>query len=252
VEDTENIREAFAGAVGGLTSIVAQAVELLITGQVPLKDVHTPFAMRRISETSVAITIPDLFAGERRDVLVELSVPAGDDARGQATLLQAHVRYTDLRSGSVVQTAPVVMETSWVDDPQPEAEPDEEVSAQRERVEVTRALKQASVQSDMGQFEAAQHMLDVADKRMKGKRAKTAMSEALCSELTDAKCRMKSRMNWEAGGRAEVHDAVQMHTMQRATNMAMSSSCAVSKSSKKMYCNSRQETFMSRSKNSTV
>merc|ERR1712178_504999 len=32
VEDTEKIREAFAGAVGGLCSIIAQSVELTISG----------------------------------------------------------------------------------------------------------------------------------------------------------------------------------------------------------------------------
>jgi len=248
VEDTENIREAFAGAVGGLTSIVAQAVELTITGHVPLKHVHTPFAMQRTSETSATITIPDIFAGERRDVLVELAVPAGGDAGGHTVLLEAHVRYTDLRSGSLVQTPAVTMEASGVEEPQPEAEPDEEVSAQRERVEVTRALQQAAAQSDLGQFDEAQQVLEVADQRMKGSKKKTHLSEALCSELDDARSRMRSRSMWEGGGRAEVRDAAQMHSMQRSTNLMMSSSASVSKSSKRMYCNSTQEAFISSSK----
>merc|ERR1712078_566439 len=51
VENTENIREAFAGAVGGLSSIVAQTVELTITSHVQLKNVHTPFATRMTSAT---------------------------------------------------------------------------------------------------------------------------------------------------------------------------------------------------------
>ena len=53
-----------------------------------------------------------------------------------------------------------VMEALRVEEPQPEAEPDEEVSAQRERVEVTRALKEAAAQSDLGQFDEAQRVLD--------------------------------------------------------------------------------------------
>merc|ERR1719453_974456 len=57
VEDTENIREAFAGAVGGLCSMVAQGVQLTIQAHVPLKNVHTPFTMQRTSETSACITI---------------------------------------------------------------------------------------------------------------------------------------------------------------------------------------------------
>merc|ERR1712139_589088 len=96
---------------------------------------------------------------------------------------------TDMKSGSVVQTAPVTMEASRVDEPQPEAEPDEEVSAQRDRVEVTRALQEAATRSDQGQFEAARRVLDTADQRMKSvKRSKqSAVSTALAQELEDAR-----------------------------------------------------------------
>jgi Mg-chelatase subunit ChlD len=247
VENTDKIREAFAGAVGGLTSIIAQGVELTISGQVTLKNVHTPFTIRRISETSAAVTIPDVFAGERRDILVELAVPASGDS--QTTLLQAHLRYTDLKTGCLVQTTPVVMEAQRVEEPDMEAEPDEEVSAQRDRIEVTQALQQASAQSDLGQFSEAQQVIEQADQRMKKKRAKTAMSKALCSELQDAKCRMQSQIEWESGGRAEIRDAMQMHKMQRATNL-MQSSSSFSKSSKQMYCNTTQASWVQRSKTS--
>merc|ERR1712178_466044 len=115
---------------------------------------------------SASVMIPDVFAGERRDILVELAVPAGGDTGEQALLLDAHIRYTDLSSGTVVQTLPVSMEAMRVEEPQPEAEPDEEVSAQRERVEVTRALQEASTQSDRGNFDEAQRMLELADQRV--------------------------------------------------------------------------------------
>lgn len=246
VEDTDKIREAFAGAVGGLTSIVAQAVELTIAGRVQLKSINTPFPVRRTSDMSAVITIPDIFAGERRDVLVELAAPTGADA--SATLLEAHVRYTDLRSGALVQTLPIAMQAEIVEEPQPEAEPDEEVSAQRERVEVTRALQQATAESDLGHFDEAQRVLEDADRRMKSKKTKTRMTEALSSEIADAQSRMRSRSVWEGSGRAEVMDACQMHNMQRATNMMSSSSSRVKKSSKQMYCTSKQSEWVQRSK----
>merc|ERR1712232_988083 len=135
----------------------------------------------RNSDSSAVVTIPDIYAGERRDVLVELLVPAGRE--GQTLLLEAQARYTDLQSNSVVQTLPVKMETSCVDEPQPEDEPDQEVTAQRERVEVTRTLQQASLQSDQGNFVQAQQMLEAAGQRMKSKKVKTRMSEALDQEI---------------------------------------------------------------------
>jgi Mg-chelatase subunit ChlD len=245
VEDTEHIRQAFAGTVGGLSSIIAQGVELAISCHVPLKATHTPFAVERRSESEVIVTIPDVFAGERRDVLVELAAPA--NTCGETVLLDAHVRFTDLRSGCVVQTPPVNMKTTVVEEPQPEDEPDAEVSAQRERVEVTQTLQQASAQSDMGQFEEAQRMLAAADTRIKERKSRTYLSESLSLELTEARSRMQSRIEWESGGRAEVSDATLMHRTQRSMTYMVSSQSRRSSDSKAMYLNRSQTSWISRS-----
>jgi len=242
VEDADKIREAFAGAMGGLTSMVAQSVQLSINCFVPLKKVHTAFVMEHTSDTSAKITIPDMFAGESRNVLLELSVPS-ESAGGDMVLLEAHVRYTDLRSGSLVQTIPVPMQATMVEEPQPEAEPDMEVTAQRERVEVTQTLLEASRQCDEGKFSEAQRALDGADQRMKERKCKSKLSSALSEEIADAKDRMRSRSMWEGGGRAEVGDACQMQQMERCTNAIASSSSCRQKSSKSIYMNARQETW---------
>merc|ERR1712176_1572078 len=102
-----------------------------------------------------------------------LSVPAEGDGLGQTVLLEASARYTDLQTDRLVQTPAVVMETQRVGEPQPEAEPDEEVSAQRERVEVTRALQDAAEASDQGQFDQALQVLDLCENRLKSSKAKS-------------------------------------------------------------------------------
>jgi hypothetical protein len=247
VEDSDKIREAFAGAMGGLTSMIAQNLELSIDCRVALKSIHTPFAMQRTSDSSAKVTIPDMFAGESRNVLVELSVPAGD-ADGDMVLLESHVRYTDLRSGTLAQTVPVQMETTRVDEPQPEQEPDMEVLAQRERVEVTQALQLATRQCDDGRFDEAQQVLDVANKRIKENKCRSKLSSALSEELCDATSRMRSRSMWEGGGRAEVSDAYQMHQMERCTNAFSSASASRQKSSKQMFLNPTQSSWAAKSK----
>jgi Mg-chelatase subunit ChlD len=244
VEDTEKIQEAFAGAVGGLSSVVAQNIQLTLTGAVNLKTIHTDFAVQRSSDSKVVVTIPDLYAGEKRDVLVEMSVPAGSEG-SELQLLEAQARYTDLQSNSMVQTIPVTMQASCVDEPQPEDEPDQEVTAQRERVEVTRTLKEASMYSDQGNFTQAQQVLQSEGMRMKSKKMKTHMNEALCQELDDARNRMQNSSMWERGGRAEVADACQMHSMQRCTNLNVSSKTGFQKQSKAMYCNSSSVNWIS-------
>jgi len=246
VEDTEKIREAFAGTVGGLTSIVAQKVELTLKCRVPLKTVHTAFPVQQTSSTEATITIADMFASERRNILVELVVPA--DGAGQAVLLEASARYLDLKQKVFVQITPVVMEAQRFEEPQPELEPDVEVSAQRERVEVTRALQEAAGACDHGQFEDALQVLNQAENRMKSAKTKTPMSEALGQELVDARRRMQNHSMWEQGGRAEVKDAFQMHQTERCTNTMQARGSAM-KMSKQMYCNKSQDVWIKRSKN---
>merc|ERR1719265_653286 len=201
VEDVEHIREAFAGAVGGLASVVAQRVELNLNCHATLKTVHTPFAICHGSDASknAAILIPDMFAGERRDILVELVVPATADG-SRTALLEASVRYQDLKQSAMLQSPCVVMATERCEEVQPEAEPDEEVTAHRERVETTRALKDAMEQSNMGQFESAQQVIASTEHRIRS-RKQTKMSPALLLELEDARSRMASRSSWEQGGR---------------------------------------------------
>lgn len=247
VEDTENLQEIFAGAVGGLTSVVAQGVALTLTCHVPLKALHTPFEVQRDPDGKRAVVrIPDIFAGERRDFVVELEVPAGE-SYGQELLLESFLRYSDLLRGANVQTPTVSMHTARVDEPEPDLEPDEEVSAQRERVEVMQALQAASSYGDGGNFEQARSVLSSAEERMSRKKTKTPMSTALGAELADAKSRMASRSAWESGGRAEVKDAMQMHKVQRCTNVSHSSKSRA-KCSKAMYSSPAQDSWVKKSK----
>jgi hypothetical protein len=248
VEDTGKVREAFAGTVGGLSSIVAQKIELTLKCHVPLKAIHTPFPLKQ-TEHEAVITIPDMFASERRDILVELSVPAVGSGANRSELLEASARYIDLHGNRTVQTPTVVMEAERVEEPQPEAEPDEEVGAQRQRVEVTRALQEAAQVSDLGQFDEALQLIDTCSDRMKSAKKKSPVSEALEQELDDARTRMRSRVDWEQGGRAEIMDAAHMHRMQRSTN-TMQSPMSVRKSSKAMYCSPTQGAWIQKSKSS--
>lgn len=250
VEDTDAIREAFAGAVGGLSSVVAQNVELTLKSRVPLTAVHTPFEMRWATDTEVTVLIPDIMAEERKDVLVEMAVPADSTATATTLLLEASAKYSDLKSARRMQTPVITMETNRCDEPQPEVEPDEEVSTQRERIEVAQALKQAAACSDRGEFEEAQRVIERSEGQIQAKKKKTAYSGAMCLELQDAKSRMKSRADWEQGGRAEVSDARQMHAMQRCAMESGSSKAAVTKCSKQMYVCSAQSEMISKSKKS--
>lgn len=246
VEKVEDIREAFAGTIGGLSSVAGQNLRLSINAFVPLTSVNTPFQVQRIGEAEAVVTIPDIMAEERRDVLVQLSVPA--DESGRVVLLQAAVVYLDLEHGAEVQTPIVTMETQRSDEPQPEMEPDEEVSTQRERFEVAQALREAAKHSDEGQYESARRVIGSMEQRVLEKRTKNCT--AMRQELQGAITRMSDTSAWEHGGRAETYDTMQMHSMQRCTNVIGTSGPDSRKMSKYFYTNKKQIGMIAKSKKS--
>lgn len=249
VQRLESIKDAFAGAVSGLMSVAAQGVELRIApgDGCALAALHTHFTSRRESDGAATVLIPDVFGGERRDVVVELHVAAGvgEAAEGPAHLLRASARYRAVREGATVQTPEVCLEVER--SAEPEGEPDAEVTAQRQRVEVTNALERAIRQGQEGRFEEARGVLEEHAQRLRSSPVETAVAPALLAEVEDAQHRLSSREEWERGGHAEVSDAMWMHRSQRCTNMTVSTGL-VQKSSKGLYATSVQRAAIARSK----
>lgn len=251
VEDDVAISAAFAGAVGGLSSVVAQDVRLELHHHVPLKKIHTPFTVRRVSDVLTIVTIQDLFAGEKKDILVELSA-APAEGTSETRLLDAFAIYKDLgKNGVSMQTPVAAMQAERVAEPQPEAEPDAEVQAHRERVQTAEVLQSAAAAADAGDFALAQDQLLHMSSTLHSKK-KSRMSIVLAGELQDASMRMTSRVHWEQGGRAEVSDAVQMHLVQRCTNSVQSSKTGIKKQSKSLYQSVTQADWQEKSRSQSM
>jgi len=250
VEDVDKISAAFAGAIGGLSSVTAQRVEVVLDCSVALKKVHTHFDHSAEGGRAV-VQIPDMLAGERRDVLVELSILEQGTVREEeeTLLLKASAKYWNLAAGATVQTPAVEMRLRNLPEgePQPELEPDVEVAAQRHRVEVAQTLQTAAGHGDDGRFDEAQAVLAAHEQRLRSSSRMTPITENLVLELEDARNRMGSRSSWEQGGGAELRDAMQMHRWQRATNLSASSACTNKKSSKAMYATRCQSSWIARS-----
>merc|ERR1711879_77662 len=175
-----------------------------------------------MGETTV--TIPDVFAGERRDVLVELAVPVENMQQysDKLVLLEAAAQYKDLRCGGTVQTPLAPMQVEPAQEPQPEQEPDEDVCVQRERVQVKQALKDAMAQGNNGNFSSAQDILTEAEQQLRPAGKRSAASIALGQQLREAQSQMENRLQYERQGRAMMCDAMQMHAVQRCTNLNLS------------------------------
>jgi Mg-chelatase subunit ChlD len=248
VERLDTIRNVFAGAVNGLMSVAAQGIELRIMPEngCKLTAIHTPFTYTRQEgeDSAATVKIPDAFEGERRDVVIELRVPAAS-VDGSVALLQASARYYAVRERAAVQTQLVQLRAERT--AEPEGEPDAEVVEQRQRIEVTNALENSIAQCEQGHFDKAQEVLSQRAESLRRNSAQTPVSLALLAEVEDAQDRLKDEQAWKNGGHAEVSNAMWMHRQQRCTNTDESMSFRCEKSSKALYTNSRQRASIKRS-----
>lgn len=76
MENPVDIPTSFADALGGLLSVVAQNIVLTIVSkqQGLVKKVITKFPVEQKDSVTWCIKIPDLFADEVRDILVEVKL----------------------------------------------------------------------------------------------------------------------------------------------------------------------------------
>jgi len=160
VASSEDIPNAFADCLGGLTSVVAQNATLSLSALgdgASISRVLDNQTYKRDADGS--LVLGDLFAEDEKDVLVELSLPA---LPTPAELLTPILR-AELRSFSVTRAAPEQAETvlalrrpttTPADQPANTA-----LDAQRNRIEAAVAMEEASRLADSGNLAAGRHRL---------------------------------------------------------------------------------------------
>jgi hypothetical protein len=94
VKDLYGLRDSIAGCVGGILSVAANAVKLFVSVQEPRW-----FRIRKVAGVSnaivgsdgreVDITLGELRAGERREILVEVEM-GGSNRRRQSSMMETH------------------------------------------------------------------------------------------------------------------------------------------------------------------
>merc|ERR1711977_273452 len=107
-------------------SVAAQGIELRIVPEAgcTLSAIHTPFTHSSNDDGSALVQIPYAFEGERRDIVIELRVPAAS-VEGSMALLRASAKYLSVREQQIVQTPETYLDAHRT--AEPDAEPDAEV-----------------------------------------------------------------------------------------------------------------------------
>mmetsp|Transcript_30686 Transcript_30686/g.42499 ORF Transcript_30686/g.42499 Transcript_30686/m.42499 type:complete len:563 (-) Transcript_30686:189-1877(-) len=83
LENEENIPAAFADALGGLLSVFAQNIKVLIRplNGAEITKVQTKFEHQKLGDGSVSINLHDLYCEESRDLVLEIMLPPIDNMK---------------------------------------------------------------------------------------------------------------------------------------------------------------------------
>ncbi|RKO87395.1 hypothetical protein BDK51DRAFT_26769 [Blyttiomyces helicus] len=262
IENTNVLRDSFAGCLGAIRSTVFENIRLSISISGPAA---TGLAIRQIRSGSyanfidsrhrnAAITIPNMYASEFRDFLLECvatSSPARD-----APLVNVGCTYIDLASGQngSVSSVPIVLgRHQSLTYPNPGATPDPAVVKQRYRLEVADAIKIAIAEADADRYQASRTALLTVRTRLlatvdacvgstvedldawikAGSPAMVGMSAdewafyvALINDIDTAMPLVRDRKSYSYGGRSMASTFQSTHSSQRAYTSTHTSSAS--------------------------
>ncbi|XP_059625017.1 E3 ubiquitin-protein ligase WAV3-like [Cornus florida] len=232
IESIGTVQDAFARCIGGLLSVVAQELRLILRSTSLGVDIGSIPSGRYLSEISHqgqhgVVEIGDLYADEEKEFLVYLSVPVASGAVDKekvekTSLLEVVCSFKDSVSKEMVQI--VLPERVQIRRPEVLFPTDMivslEVDRQRNRLWVAEGIAEAQELAEMGNLEGAQTVL--ADRRSTLLTSASAQAgDGLCNwleaELIEIRRRMATMELYEHTGRAYVLSGLSSHSWQRAT-----------------------------------
>jgi len=182
IENEETIPIAFAEALSGLQSVVAQNLKLELT---PMNDVttvavETSFKTTTSANGAVTVNFGDLQSGEERDIIVHYDVKALACPRDASMdMIAVHARFFNVMTSEMDTTVAVLSAHR----PQgPVAQPPAvslRFRQQKHRLLAARVLAEAKVACDARNFKGGRELLQSAMKTMKVDEADPVVQELI-------------------------------------------------------------------------
>lgn len=249
-----NIAEVFADALGGLLSLCAQGIEIIVT---PLhgctvKALHTGFSKRTYVGTGgvevTHVAMPDLYADEVKDLVIEVTVPPAGFATAASDntldIVDVAVFYKDVLRG-LDATTNIKVTINRTPDPPRFALPNPAVTAHTARFDTVTRMHAATTLADAGDYAAATSMLDeqaheieqlmvseamttASDATWSEPTSRTAsqaprssnMLQALHADLSNLSRASRRDDSWTTSGRKMAVSSTTSHGVQRSTGLA--------------------------------
>lgn len=231
IESVVMIQDAFARCIGGLLSVVAQEVRVIVKTVTPglrIGSIHSGSYVSKISDegNQGVIEVENLYAEEEKQFLVNISIPAlsstgSKEREEQTALLDVLCSYKDSVSSEVLE---VEGERMYIGRPQNLSPTDLmvslEIDRQRNRIKVAAGITEAQVMAEAGNLEGAQALLAQVRATLLSS-ASAQAGDCLCNrleaELREIRERMTSLELYQQSGRAFVLSGLSSHSWQRAT-----------------------------------
>jgi len=228
INGPDEIPTAFASCIGGISSVVAQNISLVVTPQngAVIKSVRTKYTNEKRGDGSVKVTFGDLFAEEKRDVVVELELPQRAEERGSEAALQLSASYFNVLTTQSEISTPVTLSCE-----RPAMVPVNqrrplELVHQIARLDVADALQAATKLADDKKLPEARSVLSAVRVRvvaaideLKAASGNTTAADpyltALLKDIDDTLGGMREQREYQERGSKMGHAQYQAHSAQR-------------------------------------
>ena len=221
MDKAEDIPNAFADALGGLTSVVAQNTILTLeaVGEgVTIKQVLGSTYTR--DPSTGAIELGDLFAEDEKDVLLYLTLPKLSAPAGPTAVLRSTVRAFNV-ARSAAEVVEVTLEVARpVETPAGQAV-NLQLDAQRNRIEAAEAMEKATRMADAGDVEGGRATLAAcrdAIAHTPSAEADYALSHDLVGEIAGLEEQYQSASRYRSVGSKMSKMSSASHQRQRAVH----------------------------------
>lgn len=226
IADADQIGEAFGEALGGLFSTTHQNVQLSLklAPGVSVARACTEYAVERSEEHGVAtlsIETGDLFAEERRDILVSLALPPVVGGSGRQTLGHLSVRAFSVLARRTEAPTPVELAVERQEEVAA-AEREPHVERHHHRYLTTEALKAARLAAHRGGLEAARQLLRTAAEELSRSPLAVQGDEttlSLLADLNECKGDLRDHESYRALADKKMACMQHGHAKQRCANM---------------------------------
>lgn len=168
IKEDEDCNKAFAMELGGLLSLYAQNIRLTITpsNNMEFKELLSEYkceqkqGYRLITAPKIEIQIDDIFAGEKKHVVLKLAIPKATEAvcARNTRICSVDVIYTDVET-KASNSVSFYSFIQYVKPDKAPKSPNEEVHNQILLLEAAKAQKEAQEKADQGDFAGAQTTL---------------------------------------------------------------------------------------------